>query len=131
MCNIVNKIKEAKKSILLVDDFVDEETLNLLNEKDMDVKVEIISRNRPLTNQRNVRRRQNFKAGFKFIESNNFRNRYVYIDDKVLYLLSRSLKFNAKRSFYYISVLDKDQVEDFKRNVAGCETQSKNRYRHF
>ena len=33
MCNISNKIKAAQKSIVLVDDFVDEETLSLLSEK--------------------------------------------------------------------------------------------------
>ena len=131
MCNILNKIKDAKESIVLVDDFVDEETLSLLDKKDMNVKIEIISRNRLLTNIKNVRRRQNFKAGFNFIESNTFRNRYIFVDNKALYLLSRSLKFNAKRSFYYISILDKDQLYDFKRNVLGCEQQSKNLYRHF
>lgn len=131
MCNILNKIKDANESILLVDDFVDEETLSLLNEKKTDVRVEIISRNRLMTNIKNVRRRQSFKAGFKFIESNIFRNRYVLIDGKILYLLSRSLKFNAKRNFYFIPILDKDHLCDFNRNVLGCEKQSKNIYRHF
>lgn len=131
MCNILNKIKTAKESIILVDDFVDEETIRVLNEKSENVTVEIISRNRLLTNSKNVRRRQNFKAGFKFIESNLFRNRYVYIDGKMLFLLSRSLKFNAKRSFYFIPILDPNQQCEFRRNVLGCHKQSENLYRHF
>lgn len=131
MCNILNRIQSAKESIVLVDDFVDEETIDILNAKNKNVTVEIISRNRLLTNSKNVRRRQNFQAGFKFIESNIFRNRYVFIDGKALYLLSRSLKFNAKRSFYYIPVLDKDQQFEFRRNVSSCENEYMKHYRHF
>ena len=131
MCNIANKIEAAKDSIILVDDFVDEETISLLSKKSEDVKVEIISRNRLLTNPKNVRRRQTFKSRFKFIESNEFRSRYIFIDEKMLFLLSRSLKFNAKRSFYYIQILDKDQLFEFKTKVLGCENRSRNLYRHF
>lgn len=131
MCNIVNKIKGAKESIVLVDDFVDEATVSFLNMKDTNVSVEVISRNRLMANVRNIRRRQNFKAGFKFIESNAFRNRYIFIDGKVLFLLSRSLRSNSTRGFYYIPILEKEQLYEFKLKVSGCENQERRRFRHF
>lgn len=130
-CDIRGIIKISKKSIELVDDFVDEMAVDVLMNKKDSVKVTIFSKNRPYLNVRNVRRRKNFQAGFEYIETNEFKDRLILIDGVYLYYLARSLKYNNRRKFCYVRVVDKMELMQIKRRMRICEEMQKKQVRHF
>ena len=131
MCDIKNKIKNAKESIVLIDNFVDEMTISVLENKNDDVAVLVCSKNRLMVKERNVRRRKCFKSGFNFVETTAFRNMYMLIDGKFLYLLSRPLRYNEKRGFWYIQMMDIDGISRVREKVLEGKGRVKNLYRHF
>ena len=131
MSNIKNKIKLAEKSIVLIDDYVDEESIEVLSEKQDGVKVEVYSKNKLMTNLRNIKRRRGFRAGFRFLEAKCFRNMYLLIDEKFLFMLSRSIRYNAKRSFWFIQILDINEIDRIRNKIRECDLLLRGQYRHF
>ena len=79
------KLSDATETIILVDDAVDETTIDIIeNTKKPEVKVTIFSTNRCYIDARNIRRRKNFLGGFSYFETNEFKDRYLLIDGKML-----------------------------------------------
>ena len=131
MCDIRKVLKLAQKSIALLDDYVDEVTFEVLSEKLPEAKLIICSNNRIMAQLRNVCRRKTFHGKLEFFEGYRFCGRYVLIDEKILFLLSRSLRNNAKRNFYYIRIHDFDQISKVRRLVEECVRKTRNLCRHF
>lgn len=132
MCTITAKISNAKQSIVLIDDIVDEETIGIIeHQKPIDVPVKIFSKNRFFVNVRNIRRRKNFLSGFNYYETNAFRDRYLLIDDRYLYLLARPLKYDNKRRFTYVRVMGDVEIIQIRRRIVECEELHSRKYRHF
>lgn len=131
MHNILCKIEKAECSIILTDDFVDETTIDILSLKKNGVKVKVFSRNKLQANIRNIRRRSCFKDGFEFFETSGIRDRYLLIDGKFLYIMTRGLKYNGKRDYCYIRILGFDEVERLKYNLERLEENAKKYYKQF
>jgi len=86
-------ILSAKKSILLIDSWVDVVTLELLAKKAKGVTVEIVTSRRG--NKISASDTAKFNAqhgGLTITVSKNFHDRFLVIDDKTLYLVGASLK---------------------------------------
>ena len=86
-------ILSAKKSILLIDSWVDVVTLELLAKKAKGVTVEIVAS--PRGNKISASDMAMFNrqyGGLSVRTSKNFHDRFLIIDDKVLYLIGASLK---------------------------------------
>ena len=86
-------ILSAKKSILLIDSWVDVVTLELLAKKAKGVTVEIVAS--PRGNKISPSDMAMFNrqyGGLSVRTSKNFHDRFLIIDDKVLYLIGASLK---------------------------------------
>ena len=86
-------ILSAKKSILLIDSWVDVVTLELLAKKAKGVTVEIVASprgNKISSSDIAMFNRQ--YGGLSVRTSKNFHDRFLIIDDKVLYLIGASLK---------------------------------------
>ena len=131
MCDIKSKIKRAKESIVLVDPFVDETTITFLEQKGESVSFLVCSNNRLMVKERNVRRRKCFKAGFNFIETQLFRNAYMLVDNRFLYMLSRPLRYSDRRSFSYIQIMDIAEINRVRKLVGESRTKVRRQYRHF
>ena len=132
MCTITAKINQAKESIILIDDVVDEETIGIIEDiKPLDVPVKIFSKNKFFVNVRNIKRRKNFLSGFSYYETNVFRDRYLLIDNKYLYILTRPLKYDNKRRFNYIRVMGEVEIVQIRRRIVECEELHSRKTRHF
>ena len=117
---------------MLVDDAVDEATIDIIeNTKKPEVKVTIFSRNRCYIDARNIRRRKNFKGGFSYFQTNEFKDRYLLIDGKMLYLMTRPLKYNDRRRFYYMRVMGDKELTSVRKWCELCEAKASRLYRHF
>jgi hypothetical protein len=131
MCDISKALKLAKESIVLIDDFVDENTFKVLEYKPTDVKLTICSKNRIMAQLRNVVRRKSFQSKLNCYEIKSCGGRYVLIDNSILFLLSRSLCYNAKRNFYFIRIHDFEIIARIRQVVSESVGKARNLYRHF
>ena len=98
-------ILSAKKSILLIDNWVDIVTLELLSKKAKGVTVELVTT--PRGNKLAPSDIATFNAqygGLTVRTSKNFHDRYLFIDNKRVYLFGASLKDLGKKCFCAMKV---------------------------
>lgn len=110
-------ILSARKTILLIDNWVDVVTLDMLAKKKRGVKVEIVTS--PKGNHLAATDIASFNAqygGLTVRASTNFHDRFVIIDDKALYLFGASLKDLGKKCFAFTR-LDASEIAGLKARV--------------
>ena len=110
-------ILKARKSILLVDSWVDIVTLELLAKKAKDVTVELVSS--PRGNKLKASDIASFNAqygGLSVRMSKNFHDRFLIVDDKELYLIGASLKDLGRKCFAFTK-LDAGEIPGLKARI--------------
>ena len=107
-------ILSAKKSIFLIDNWVDVITLDILSKKSEGVTLEIVtSRNGNKLSTSDI---DNFNMQYGRLtihESANFHDRFLIIDDKALYLVGASLKDLGRKCFAFTK-LDSSEISNLK-----------------
>ena len=112
---IVSLIKQAKRSIILIDNYIDETTLTMLSKRDASVSATIYTRQ--LSNQQQLditRHNQQYPPITVNICQRNH-DRFLIIDD-VVYLFGASLKDAGKKLFAYIK-MQETPAEDLLNNI--------------
>ena len=107
---IVSLIKQAKHSIVLIDNYIDETTLTMLSKRDNNVSATIYTRQ--LSNQQQLditRHNQQYPPITVNICQRNH-DRFLIIDD-VVYLFGASLKDAGKKLFAYIKMQETPAAE--------------------
>ena len=107
---IVNLIKQAKQSIILIDNYIDETTLTMLSKRDARVSATIYTRQ--LSNQQQLditRHNQQYPPITVNLCQRNH-DRFLIIDD-VVYLFGASLKDAGKKLFAYIKMQETPATE--------------------
>ena len=107
---IVSLIKQAKHSIVLIDNYIDETTLTMLSKRDTNVSATIYTRQ--LSNQQQLditRHNQQYPPITVNICQRNH-DRFLIIDD-VVYLFGASLKDAGKKLFAYIKMQETPAAE--------------------
>ena len=100
---IVNLIKQAKQSIVLVDNYIDESTLTMLSKRDVNVPATIYTRQLSQQQQLDVQRHNQQYPPISIITTQRNHDRFLIIDD-VVYLFGASLKDAGKKLFAYIKM---------------------------
>ena len=100
---IANLIKQAKHTIVLVDNYIDETTLTMLSKRDANVSATIYTRQLSQQQQLDVQRhnQQYPPIAVNYCQRNH--DRFLIIDD-VVYLFGASLKDAGKKLFAYIKM---------------------------
>ena len=110
-------ILSAKKSIFLIDSWVDVVTLELLAKKAKGVTVEIVtSRRGNKISASDILRFNAQHGGLTVRTSKNFHDRFLIIDDKILYLVGASLKDLGSKGFAFAK-LDASSIPLLKARV--------------
>ena len=110
-------ILSAKKSILLIDSWVDVVTLELLAKKAKGVTVEIVtSRRGNKISTSDAAKFNTQHGGLTITVSKNFHDRFLVIDDKTLYLVGASLKDLGAKCFAFTK-LDSIEIPRLKARV--------------
>ena len=107
---IASLIKQAKRSIILIDNYIDETTLTMLSKREANVSATIYTRQ--LTNQQQLditRHNQQYPPITVNICQRNH-DRFLIIDD-VVYLFGASLKDAGKKLFAYIKMQETPAAE--------------------
>jgi hypothetical protein len=100
---IASLIKQAKQSVILIDNYIDETTLTLLSKRNTNVSATIYTRQLNQQQQLDVQR---YNQQYPPIAVNNCQrnhDRFLIIDD-VVYLFGASLKDAGKKLFAYIKM---------------------------
>ena len=98
---IANLIKQAKKSIVLIDNYVDETTLTMLSKRSADVAATIYTKQTDEQFLLDVQRHNQQYPSVTVIPCRHNHDRFLIIDD-VVYLFGASLKAAGKKLFAYI-----------------------------
>ena len=114
-CSLVEKlIARAKKTILLIDSWVDRGTLDLLAKKRAEVAVTLVAS--PRGNKLAASDIAKFNAQYPSLAvktSADFHDRFLILDDKELYLIGASLKDLGKKCFAFTR-LDPAEIPSLK-----------------
>ena len=100
---ITNLIKQAKKEIILIDNYIDETVLMMLDKRKKNVTATIYTR--PLNNSQklDLRKHNEQYPHIEVKECNKIHDRFVIIDNDV-YLFGASIKDAGKKLFAYIKI---------------------------
>lgn len=100
---IVSLIKQAKRSIVLVDNYVDETTLTMLSKREPNVSATIYTKQTAQQFQLDVQRHNQQYPPIVIHACQHNHDRFLIIDD-VVYLFGASLKDAGKKLFAYIQM---------------------------
>jgi hypothetical protein len=100
---IVNLIKQAKHSIVLIDNYIDETTLTMLSKRDNNVSATIYTRQLSSQQQLDIKRHNQQYPPITVNICLRNHDRFLIIDD-VVYLFGASLKDAGKKLFAYIKM---------------------------
>ncbi len=109
-------IRTAKKSIVLIDNYIDESTLTHLSKKTKAVKVLLLTKT--MSNQLNldVKKANEQYGNFEIREFANSHDRFIIIDNSDVYHLGASLKDLGKKWFAF-SKMDKSSVSSIIKEI--------------
>lgn len=102
-------IRAAKKSIVLIDNYIDESTLLHLSKKNEKVKVLLLSKNSSKQLALDVKKANEQYGNFETKVFNKSHDRFLIIDGEEVYHLGASLKDLGKKWFAF-SKMDKNSV---------------------
>lgn len=107
-------IKSAKKSILLIDNYVDESVLTMLSGKNKGVQVDIYTKE--LSNAL-LLAQDKFNSQYGNLslhQTNRMHDRFMIIDNQKIYLIGASLKDAGKRLFAFTK-MSEEHIEGLKK----------------
>jgi len=106
--------RSAKKSILIIDNYIDDSVLTLLSKRAKDVKAVIYTKSVSDQLKLDVRKFNEQYEPIKLVEFKNSHDRFIIIDDKVIYHFGASLKDLGKKWFGF-SRMDIEAVDMLSR----------------
>ena len=107
---ITNLIKQAKHSIVLVDNYIDETTLTMFSKRDPNVTATIYTRQLNQQQQLDVQRHNQQYPPININTCQHNHDRFLIIDN-VVYLFGASLKDAGRKLFAYIKMQETSAVE--------------------
>ena len=107
---IAGLIKQAKQSIVLVDNYIDETTLTMLSKRNANVSATIYTRQLNHQQQLDVQRHNQQYPPIIINTCQHNHDRFLIIDD-VVYLFGASLKDAGKKLFAYIRMQETPATE--------------------
>lgn len=110
-------IRSAQKSIVLIDNYIDENTLTHLAKKQRDVNVVLLSKNVNKTALLDVQKANEQYGNFEIKAFDKSHDRFLIIDESEVFHLGASLKDLGKKWFAF-SKLDKDSVSSILNSIA-------------
>ena len=107
---IVSLIKQARYSIVLIDNYIDEATLTMLSKREAGVSATIYTRQLSQQQQLDVQRHNQQYPPININVCQHNHDRFLIIDDTV-YLFGASLKDAGKKLFAYIEMQETNPTE--------------------
>lgn len=107
---IINLIKQARHSIILIDNYIDEATLTMLSKRAANVTATIYTRQLTQQQQLGVQRHNQQYPPVTVNSCSHNHDRFLIIDD-IVYLFGASLKDAGKKLFAYIKMRETSSTD--------------------
>lgn len=114
---IVGLIEKAKKTIILIDNYVDVNTLNILCKKNQGVDVVIVTAGKGNLSAKDITK---FNAQYPKLSvktTKGFHDRFLILDKTEVYHIGASIKDAGKKSFGITKIEDKDLINGIVNKV--------------
>ena len=114
---IVGLVKKAKKEIILIDNYVDINTLNILCKKNKGINVVIATSGKGSVSAKDIAK---FNAKYPKLSvkiTMDFHDRFLILDKSEVYHIGASIKDAGKKSFGITKIEDKDLVKSLVNKV--------------
>ena len=114
---IVGLVKKAKKEIILIDNYVDVNTLNILCKKNKGVDVVITTAGKGSLSTKDITK---FNAQYPKLSvktNTDFHDRFLIVDKTEVYHIGASIKDAGKKSFGITRIEDKDLINSLLNKV--------------
>ena len=123
---VTRLIKSAKKSIVLIDNYVDESTITMMGNKQKGVSVDIYTTALSLTAVvRQAESKFNSQYGGLFLHHiSNVHDRFIILDNKTIYLIGASLKDAGKKLFAFTQ-MSSELIQELQNNLSTNNKRNK------
>ena len=114
---IVSIIQKANKELILIDNYVDVNTLNMLCKKNKGVDINILTAGKGSLSVKDITK---FNAQYPklFVKiTTDFHDRFLIIDKTAVYHIGASIKDAGKKSFGITKIEDKDLIQSLINKV--------------
>ena len=114
---IVGLIRKAKKKIILIDNYVDVYTLNILCKKNQGVDVVIATAGKGSLSAKDIIKFNVQYSKLSVKTTTDFHDRFLVIDKTEVYHIGASIKDAGKKSFGITKIEDKDLIQSLINKV--------------
>ena len=114
---IIKIIKEAKEKILIIDNYIDDTILEMLSKKNKEVEVVILTSNNCNLTKLDIQKFNKQYPTLKIAKTNAFHDRFIVIDNEVLYHIGASLKDLGKKCFGINKIEDMNFIRNIENNI--------------
>ena len=114
---IVGLIRKAKKKIILIDNYVDVYTLNILCKKNQGVDVVIATAGKGSLSAKDIIKFNSQYSKLSVKTTTDFHDRFLVIDKTEVYHIGASIKDAGKKSFGITKIEDKDLIQSLINKV--------------
>ena len=108
--HIISLIRQARQSIILIDNYINVDTLTMLSQRTANVSATIYTRQLSQQQQLDIRRHNQQYPPINICTTQHNHDRFLIIDD-VVYLFGASLKDAGKKLFAYIKMQETSSQE--------------------
>ena len=108
---IIDIIKSANNSILIIDNYIDDSILKMLSKKNNNVSISILTTQHSNIKHIDIKKFNMQYPTLKLSYSNKFHDRFIIVDNKDLYHIGASLKDLGKKCFAISKIDDNDYIE--------------------
>ena len=115
-------IRSAKKNIILIDNYINEDTLTHLSKKDKKVSAILFSKNSSKQFELDIKKANEQYGGFLLKLFSKSHDRFLIIDEKDVYHIGASLKDLGKKWFAF-SKMDKHSVESILQSISNFKQE--------
>lgn len=109
-------IKSARRSILLIDNYVDESVLTMMSEKEVGVQVDIYTKAISKALKLAESKFNDQYGGLALHETAIVHDRFLILDDQTIYLIGASLKDAGKKLFAFTQI-SVDLIKELKNKL--------------
>ncbi|BBG40885.1 putative toxin-antitoxin system [Mycoplasmopsis californica] len=110
---IVGLIQKAKKEIILIDNYGDANTLNILSKKNKDADIDIMTASKGNLSTKDIAKFNAQNPNLLLKTTSDFRDRFIIIDKVEVYHIGASIKDAGKKSFGITKIEDTDLIIAF------------------
>jgi len=112
-------IKDAQKSIVLIDGYVNADTLAFFPGKEPEIKLRVLTDSKCFEKEfQRAIDLYNKQYGNLFTQtSKNFHDRFLILDDKSFYHIGASLKDAGNKTFMYSKIEDENVIDTIRKKV--------------